>query len=70
MIARKKEEMADKITIKKMFEYLDDLRESGVTNMFFATPYLQEEFGLSKNDAEVVVIGWIITYSERLGNKE
>ena len=26
------------------FEYLDQLRESGVTNMFGAVPYLQAEF--------------------------
>lgn len=25
-------------------EYLDDLRESGVTNMFGAAPYLEEDF--------------------------
>ena len=26
------------------FTYLDDLRESGVTNMFGARPYLEAEF--------------------------
>lgn len=26
------------------FEYLDQLRDSGVTNMFGAVPYLQAEF--------------------------
>lgn len=28
------------------FEYLDELRESGVTNMFGAAPYLVSEFGI------------------------
>ena len=27
-------------------EFLDELRESGVTNMFGAVPYLQEEYGI------------------------
>lgn len=30
--------------MKKYFEYLDRLRDSGVTNMFGAVPYLQQEF--------------------------
>lgn len=34
--------------------YLDELRESGVTNMFGATPYVQKEFGLSSRDARLV----------------
>ena len=32
----------------QIFKYLDNLRESGVTNMFGAGIYLQEEFGLGK----------------------
>ena len=42
-----------------MFAYLDDLRESGVTNMFGATPYLQEEFDLNKKDAGDVLVAWM-----------
>lgn len=30
--------------MRKYFDYLDRLRESGVTNMFGAVPYLQQEF--------------------------
>lgn len=30
--------------LEEYFEYLDQLRESGVTNMFGAVPYLQAEF--------------------------
>ena len=30
--------------MEEYFEYLDQLRESGVTNMFGAVPYLQAEF--------------------------
>lgn len=49
----------------KYFEYLDRLRESGVTNMFGAVPYLQQEFPeLSFNRAQAVYIlrEWIASY--------
>ena len=46
-------------------EYLDDLRESGATNMFGASPYLQEKFGFSKADARLVLSYWTESFSER-----
>lgn len=43
--------------MKKYFDYLDNLRDSGVTNMFGAVPYLQEEFPeLSFDHAQAVYI--------------
>lgn len=43
--------------MKKYFDYLDCLRESGVTNMFGAVPYLQQEFPeLSFDHAQAVYI--------------
>ena len=45
--------------------YLDDLRESGDTNMYGATPYIEEEFGLSPSDARQVLSYWMKTFSER-----
>lgn len=46
--------------------FLDDLRESGVTNMYGATPYLMEEFAeLNKNQAMKVLIYWMNTFGER-----
>ena len=50
---------------EEMFEFLDDLRESGETNMFGAGPYVQEAFGLSRSDARKVVMEWMGTFSER-----
>lgn len=44
---------------KKYKIYLDTLRESGVTNMFFATPYLMEEFGLDKHEAKKILVEWM-----------
>jgi len=51
--------------LNEMFEYLDDLRESGVTNMFGASPYLKDEFDLSYLDARNVLSEWMRTFSER-----
>lgn len=41
------------------FEYLDELRESGETNMLGATPYLQDEFDIDKQKARTVLQEWI-----------
>ena len=34
-----------------VYKYLDDLRDSGVTNMYGAGQYLQQEFGMDKYEA-------------------
>ena len=52
-----------------VFEFLDDLRESGATNMFGAAPYVQEEFGFDKRLARSFVIEWMETFSERHGKQ-
>ena len=44
---------------KEMFIYLDELRDSGVTNMFGAAPYLQREFGLEKREAREILAKWM-----------
>lgn len=47
-------------------EYLDELRESGVTNMFGAASYLQNAFDeLSNKDAKAILGYWMHTFSER-----
>ena len=47
-------------------EYLDELRESGATNMFGATPYLMDEFpDLDKQQARSVLLYWMDTCSDR-----
>lgn len=45
--------------------FLDDLRESGITNMFGARPFLEERFDLSKKAAENILIYWMKTFKER-----
>jgi len=45
--------------MKEYFAYLNVLRESGVTNMFGAGPYLQQEFGLTKHEARDILMQWM-----------
>jgi len=53
-------------TNEKYYDFLDNLRESGVTNMFGATPYLMEEFSdLSKVEAREILKSWMDTFSDR-----
>jgi len=47
------------------FKFLDELRETGVTNMFGAGIYLQESFDLSKYEAKAVLLEWMKTFRER-----
>ena len=46
-------------------DYLDALRESGVTNMFGAAPYIVEEFGVSRTEAKQFLLNWMQTFEER-----
>ncbi len=55
-------EMYDEIK-PKAFAFLDNLRESGITNMFGATPYLVAEFGIDKKAAAVLLMAWMQQYS-------
>ena len=54
------------IVDEEHLEYLDDLRESGVTNMYGAAQYLVEDFPeLSESDARAVLTYWMRSFSER-----
>jgi hypothetical protein len=46
-------------------EYLDGLRESGVTNMFGAAPYVADAFDLDIRRAREVLQYWMETFSDR-----
>ena len=43
--------------------YLEALRASGVTNMFGATPNLEQARGLSSSEASNVLVSWMENYS-------
>ena len=55
--------------IKEYSDYLEALRKSGKTNMFGAGVYLEDEFGLSRQDAKKVLLEWMQSYQkENNGN--
>lgn len=48
--------------IPQHLEFLTNLRDSGVVNMFGASPYLQREFpGLTSREAMDIVAYWMRT---------
>jgi len=49
---------------KEVMEYLNFLRESGATNMFGATPYVIEEFGLDKSEARRILSLWMKNFND------
>jgi hypothetical protein len=50
--------------LAKYFQYLDQLRKSGVTNMYGAVPYLTTAFGLKREPADKVLGAWMETFSD------
>lgn len=44
------------------YEYLIDLRDSGITNMWGAAPYLAREYDISEKLAGQVLCDWIASF--------
>ena len=51
------------MTNNKYWIYLEELRQSGVTNMFGAAPYLMNEFDLDKQEAAKILNDWMHNYN-------
>jgi len=47
-----------------IYAYLTALRDSGQINMFGATPYLQDRFGLTRKEATAALINWMNTFKQ------
>ena len=45
--------------MRHYFEYLDILRDSGVTNMWGSGKYLMSEFGVTRKEAKAIVLAWM-----------
>ena len=45
--------------------YLDDLRESGITNMLEGNVYLEKRFKLPSREASNVLVYWMKSFAER-----
>jgi hypothetical protein len=47
---------------QEVLVYLNELRESGVTNMYGAGPYIQEEFGVNRTEARKYLTLWMANF--------
>ena len=48
-----------------VYEFLDELRESGTVNMFGASSDLQDEFGFDKSTCRSLLSDWMNQYEEK-----
>ena len=51
-------------TQEDVFNYLEELRASGKTNMFLAPKFIQEEYGIDRMTARKFFVDWTNTYKE------
>ena len=54
--------MTDKV---RVFDYLNALRDSGITNMFGAVPYVRRVFGVSQAEGVNLLVEWMESYKEK-----
>jgi hypothetical protein len=54
---------------QEALEFLNWLRETGVTNMFGARPYVKEEFGLDDRESKRLLMLWMKNFNSD-GNYE
>lgn len=51
------------MTDNKYWIYLEELRRSGVTNMYGAASYLMDAFDLTHNEATSILADWMRNYN-------
>ena len=51
-------------TQEKVNEFLVVLRDSGATNMFGATPYIVQRFGVTEKEAGEFLVAWMESFNE------
>lgn len=44
------------------YDYLIELRDSGITNMWGAGEYLEQRFDLSRHEARDILLEWIASF--------
>lgn len=49
--------------MEKYFDYLVELRDSGVVNPVAAAVYLEAQFGLNRYEARDILLAWIDSFS-------
>ena len=58
------EQKTTRPTQDQVSHYLNELRESGVTNMFGARPYVQKKFAIDQNRAGEMLSFWMENYEK------
>lgn len=48
-----------------VFDFLNELRDSGQINMFGAAPVLREVFGLGRRESQIVLSDWMCSVTDR-----
>lgn len=59
--------------MEKYFAYLEELRQSGVTNMYGAVPYLRQAFPELSDDpgrAKKILLAWFASFHSKGGADE
>ena len=54
----------------EFFIWLNRLRESGETNMYGASPYLQCAFSLNKREASKILVEWMEWVNSNPSNRD
>lgn len=49
---------------QEAMSFLNVLRESGVTNMFGAAPFVEDEFGIDRGEARRILQLWMRNFNE------
>ena len=49
-------------TLTEAFEYLDELRESGETNMWGAVPYIERDLGHDNKTSKSLQLKWMESF--------
>ena len=50
---------------QEVLEFLNILRDSGVTNMFGATPYIKDEFDLDSEESKCLLMLWMANFNDK-----
>ncbi len=50
--------------IVEVYTFLDNLRESGIVNMFAAGPYVKDAFNTGDREARNLLTGWMQAYGK------
>jgi len=62
--------MSDSFSKEEVFIFLDDLRESGETNMYGALPYILDNFpGIKREQARKLLVDWMEQFGDSDPNK-